>query len=149
MFAVVALVDIVVERLARVSRKVADDGEPIAVALLKDDLFGTAALEAERSELQSGMAVAAELIQKYIEENARVVLEQTEYQERYEALVRRFDTAKARFEEVSAQISDRQSRRKAMEAFIADLAAQDGLIADFDERLSASWISPRSTARRT
>jgi len=62
----------------------------------------------------------------------------TVYQERYEVLVRRFDTAKNRFEETLEKVSDRQSHRKAMEAFIADFGAQDGLIADFDDRL---WFS--------
>jgi soluble cytochrome b562 len=61
-------------------------------------VFTTSALEAESKELQSEMAVTAELIQKYIEENAHVVLNQKEYQERYEGLVGQFDKAKAQFE---------------------------------------------------
>jgi hypothetical protein len=117
----------------------ADKGEIIAnFNLVKDDLFDTAALEAEWSELQGEMAVTAEIIQKCIGENARVTLDQTEYQERYSALVKRFDTAKARFEEVDGQVSDRQSRRNAMEAFIAELGSRDALLDGFDERL---WVS--------
>ena len=103
--------------------------------MMKDDLFGTDKLESERAELQSDIAVAAELIQKCIEENARIALNQTEYQERYDGLVVRFDTAKARFEEVSELLSSKKARGELVEAFIAELGRQDSLIAEFDERL--------------
>ena len=125
--------------VSAVNKLLADKDEIIAnFALVKDDLFSTDALEAERSELQNEMAVTAELIQKCIEENARVALDQKEYQERYEGLVGRFDTAKARFEEVSELASDKKARRELVETFIAELEQQDGLIAEFDERL---WLS--------
>jgi hypothetical protein len=106
--------------------------------LMRDDLFGTTELEAERTEMQSEMSVTAELIQRCIEENARVALDQTEYQERYEGLVARFDTAKARFGEVSELVSDKKARCKLVEAFTATLRKQDGLLTEFDERL---WVS--------
>ena len=64
---------------------------------IREELFNTAPLETERGELQSALAVVTELIQKCIEENARVALDQTEYQKRYDALVERFDKAKNRF----------------------------------------------------
>ncbi|MDR1532709.1 MAG: hypothetical protein LBS62_11120 [Clostridiales bacterium] len=73
-------------------------------------LFYTGALEAEAKELQSEMAVVAELIQKCIEENARIALDQKEYQERCEALVERFDKAKSRFEEATAILSETKAR---------------------------------------
>jgi DNA invertase Pin-like site-specific DNA recombinase len=121
------------------NKLLADKDEIIAnFALMRDNLFGTAALETEQAELRNEMAVAAELIQKCIEENARVALDQSEYQERYGGLVARYDTAKARFEEVSALISDKKARGKLAEGFIAELAQQDGLLTDFDERL---WFS--------
>ena|GEM_PF-38824 len=104
-------------------------------ATAKADLFGTADLEMERAELQREMTVTADLIQQCIEENARVALDQREYQERYDKLAVRFETAKARFEEVSELALDKKEREKRVEAFIAALAMQDGLIAEFDERL--------------
>ncbi len=76
--------------------------------------------------------------QKCIDENAHIALDQAEYQERYEGLVARFDKVKARFEEVSELITDKKSRGEAVEAFVSELGRQDGLIADFDERL---WYS--------
>jgi hypothetical protein len=121
------------------NKLLADKDEIIAnFALLRDDLFGTADLEAERVELQEETAVVAELIQKCIGENARTALDQKEYQERYEGLVLRFDTAKARFEEISELVSDKKARCKLVEAFTVELARQDELLTEFDERL---WFS--------
>ena len=123
------------------NKLLADKGEIIAnFALLRDDLFDTADLEAERVALREEMAVVAELIQKCIEENARTALDQSEYQERYEGLVARFDTAKARFEEVSALVTDKKARCELVEAFTAELVRQDGLLTEFDERLWFSFV---------
>lgn len=81
-----------------VNKLLADKDEVIAnFATLRDDLFSTETLDTKWEELQREMAVTAELIQKCIEENARVALNQTEYQGRYEGLMARFDAAKARF----------------------------------------------------
>lgn len=60
------------------------------------------------------------------------------YQERYEGLVARLDTAKARFEVISELASDKKSRGKSVGNFIAELARQDGLLDEFYERL---WLS--------
>ncbi|WP_148347936.1 hypothetical protein [Bacillus rubiinfantis] len=88
--------------------------------------------------MQNKMGIASELIQKCIEENARVALDQTEYQERYGGLALWFDTAKARFEEISELASGKKARGVLVEAFIAELGRQDGLITEFDERL---WVT--------
>ena len=122
-----------------VNKLLADKDQIIAnFNLMRDELFGTEALEAERSELQGEMAVVAEFIQKCIGENARIALDQSEYQDRYNALVARFETAKARFNEVSELVSSKKARLKLVEAFISELAKHDGLVAEFDEWL---WFS--------
>jgi len=105
---------------------------------IRETLFDTTALETERSELQSELTVVAELIQKCIDENAHVALNQTEYQERYNGLAVRFDTAKTRLEEVSEMVSSKKMRGERVDAFIAELVRQDGLLTEFDERL---WFS--------
>lgn len=87
------------------------------------------------------MNQTAVLIQKCIGENARVILNQMEYQERYEGLAMRFDTAKARLEEVSELVSGKKARGELVEAFIVALGRQDGLITEFDERLWFSFVN--------
>jgi len=122
--------------ISAVNKLLADKVEIISnFALVRDDLFGTADLEAERAELQSEMTITAELIQQGIEENARTAIDQSEYKERYEGLVARFETAKARLGEVSELVLNKKARGKLVAAFIVALAKQDDLVAEFDERL--------------
>ncbi|MFA5638418.1 MAG: recombinase family protein [Anaerovoracaceae bacterium] len=125
--------------VSAVNKLLADKDEIIAnFTLMKQALFDTTTLEAECIELQSEMAVVAEMMQKYIEENARVALDQAKYQERYNGMVERFDKAKARFEEVSEHLSVKKAKGEMLEAFIAELGKQDSLITEFDERI---WYS--------
>ena len=122
-----------------VNKLLTDKDEIIAnFAIVRDTLFSTADLEGEGKALQSELSVVTELMHKCIEENASVALDQTKYQERYDGLIARFDTAKAHFEEVTGLISERKARGEMMDAFIAELQKQDGLISEFDERL---WYS--------
>ena len=90
-----------------------------------DIAFDTSTLEAETEKLQEELMVASDLIQKCIYENAHMALDQTEYQKRYDSLTARFDTAKARLEEIEAAIADKKSRRAAIEAFLDTLAQAD------------------------
>ena len=46
-----------------------------------------------------------ELIRKCVEENTRAALNQAEYQRRYDALVTRYKTAKARLDEITGEIT--------------------------------------------
>jgi regulator of replication initiation timing len=122
--------------VSAVNQLLADKDEIIAnFNAVRDALFSTVALEAEAKELQTETTVIAELIQQCIDENARVALDQKEYQERYSGFVARFDTAKARYEETTAQASEKKARGELVDGFIAELGKQDGLIAEFDERL--------------
>ena len=60
-------------------------------------------------------------------ENARVALDQAEYQKRYNGLTERFDRAKARLEAVIGEISDKQTRQATIEAFLDELKRLDGV----------------------
>ena len=90
-----------------------------------DIAFDTSTLEAETEKLQEELMVASDLIQKGIYENAHMALDQTEYQKRYDSLTARFDTAKARLEEIEAALADKKSRRAAIDAFLDTLAQAD------------------------
>jgi DNA invertase Pin-like site-specific DNA recombinase len=127
--------------VSAMNKLLTDKKEIIAnLTAMRSELFDTAALETERSELQSELAVVTELIQKCIEENARVALDQADYQKRYDALVDRFDKAKSRLQEVGDTISEKTTRAELMVTFIAELKKQESLIAEFDERLWHSLI---------
>lgn len=79
--------------------------------------------------------VVAELIQQCVKENAHVALDQTEYQAHYDGLVRRFEKTKARLDEVSSNIIEKQAEREKIEMFLTELERQDGIVTEFDENL--------------
>ena len=100
---------------------------------IKDTLFGTSELEAERLRLQEEMNVVAELIEQCVAENARVALDQTEYQKKYDGLAGRFNRAKARLSEVSQTITERQAKREKIGRFVSCLEQMDGPLTAFNE----------------
>ena len=97
-------------------------------------LFDTAALDIEKSELQSEMTVVAELIQRCVEENAHKKLNQKDYNNRYTALITRFETVKSRYESVVSKINERQIKKQAVEAFVADITKRKEPLTEFDEQ---------------
>lgn len=102
---------------------------------IKDTVFATDVLEREKDSLHEEMNVVAGLIQQCVRENARVALDQEEYQARYDSLADRFEKAKARLETVSMEITEKQARREMTEQFLAELAKQEGVVMEFDEDL--------------
>ena len=113
-----------------------DKNEILAnLALIQKTLFDTTAPETEKVSLQAELAVTADLIQKCIDENASIALDQSDYQQRYEALVVRFNTAQTRINELTDKISEAKARRHKMAGFIDELKKRDGIITEFDDAL--------------
>ena len=100
---------------------------------IKDTAFLTDELEAEAGRQNGEMNVVAELIQNCIDKNAHVAQDQTEYEKRYDALVQRFDTTKAKLEETQAAIAKRQAQRQMMENFMDVLRSLPEQVDYFDE----------------
>ena len=100
---------------------------------IKDTAFSTEALEAESEVLNGEVNTVAELIQKCIDENARVAQDQSEYQKRYDALVQRFETAKAKLDEAQAAIAKIKAQRQMMENFMETLRSLPEQVELFDE----------------
>jgi site-specific DNA recombinase len=71
--------------------------------------------------------MVSELMNQCIQENIHVTLNQTEYQNRYNTLVKRFDGAKARLDAVNAEICDKQNRQATIETFLDELKRLDGV----------------------
>lgn len=100
---------------------------------IKDTAFSTEALEAEAEVLTGEVNTVAELIQKCIDENARVAQDQTEYQKRYDALVLRFEDAKGKLDETQAAIAKTKAQRQMMENFMEVLRSLPEQVEVFDE----------------
>lgn len=99
---------------------------------IKDMLFSTEALSAKEAELRQEMEEVSGMIQDCINENARVAIDQTDFQNRYDSLVKRFDDTKAKYDAVCAEMDDKRIRRATVESFLADLAKRDTLLTEFE-----------------
>ena len=123
----------------RAANQVIDAREEIT-AVYREVLLpklATDALQKELEALETEINVAAELIEECIRENAHVALDQAEYQKRYEALVARYDTAKARQAELAQEISTLQARCQQIELFLDGLQERGALTVFRDE----DWLA--------
>ena len=98
-------------------------------------IFDTACFDAEITELQEEMTVTAELIQKCVNENAHTAISQDKYKKKYDALVKRFEKAKKRLQEIHDTKRDREARRLQTDHFMRELKKQESIITEFDEVL--------------
>ena len=99
------------------------------------DLTDNTALEKETQAIQGECDVVLELMRQAVNENAQSVLDQVDYQLRYDTLVERYENAKQRLKETKAQIADRCTKRENIEVFMRTLQAQKKLLTEFDENL--------------
>lgn len=127
--------------LSAYNKLVSEKAEIVANAeTIRETLCRTDALEEEKCSLENDMAMLAGMVQNIIDENARIAQNQGEYQERYNGLVERYDTAKARYDEVVRAITKKEAQNERLAGFIKILKAQAGIIAEFDERLWSSMV---------
>ena len=101
----------------------------------KEMVFDIGELESQQEQLREEMAVVTEMIQQCIHENARVVLDQTEYQKKYNGLSEWFNRVKEHLDETTHAIAERKARRGTIERFLAKLEQQEEMPAEFKERL--------------
>ncbi len=99
------------------------------------ELTDNTALEKEAQSLQSECDVVLELMRQAVNENAQTALDQVDYQRRYDDLVMRYENVKKYLAEIDAEITNRKTKRKNIEAFMQTLHAQEHLLTDFDEDL--------------
>ena len=100
-------------------------------------IFDTSALEKEKIELEEELNIVAEQVNDCINENARKVQNQDEYEIRYTSLVNRFNATKGRLDEIKQTIIEKQSKRDEVEDFIQELEKQE-LMTEFDKNV---WLS--------
>ena len=100
-------------------------------------IFDTSEFEKEKIELEEELNIVAEQVNDCINENARKVQNQDEYEIRYTSLVNRFNATKVRLDEIKQTIIEKQSKRDEVEDFIQELEKQD-LQTSFDKNV---WLS--------
>ena len=86
------------------------------------------------------LAVLVEMTEKAVMQNARIAQDQGEYQRNYNGLVARYDTVKARFDEVTEAISTKESQAERLAMFERTLKDHAESVAEFDSQLWASMV---------
>ena len=69
-----------------------------------------------------------EEIQRYVEYNNRVALDQVEYQKNYEAMVGKYEEAKSYYEKIQVEAAKKYNRKQKLIKFIAALEQADQVI---------------------
>ena len=107
---------------------------------IKDRLGDTTALEKERRILDEQLGVDAKTVTDLIARNARVAQNQKEYNERYDALVSRYEDTERKRDAVVEQIDQIMIRRRKIERFIESIKDLPELITKFDASLWAALV---------
>ena len=99
---------------------------------IKDRLGDTAALEKERRLLDAQLGIDVKAVNDLIAQNARVAQNQKEYNERYDALISRYEETECRRDGVAEQINQTMIRRRKFERFIDAVTVLPELYTEFD-----------------
>lgn len=95
----------------------------------------SAALEKERDTLQEECEIVKELMRKMVQENARIVQDQTDYKAKESSMAERYEKASKRLAKVGKDIAARNAKRSELESFLRLLDGRDDLLKEFDEAL--------------
>lgn len=106
-----------------------------ACVAIRDALCNTSAIETESEELLREMEIVAELTRKCISDNSSEAQDQREYEIRYNSYVERYEKAKARYDELTDALKEKQKKAAAIDCFISSLKKRDNLITVFDNKL--------------
>ena len=96
--------------------------------------YDVSALTETRSALRAELEILAELMQRHISANARVVLDQAEYQRQYDEYESRFLEIQRRMADIEAEREAMTARRGQIMVYLEALRAQI-LVKHFDEAL--------------
>lgn len=110
------------------------------VKVLIDQLFDTADLEKEMTDMQTELSVVAKLMDRAIYENSRVIQNQEEYRKKFDALIERQNKAKDRIDEIKATLNDKKRRYNAINNYFEMLNSMDGLVTEFDSNCFVTMV---------
>lgn len=110
------------------------------VKLICEMVGDTSELEAECKKYADEMSLVADMVEAAMLENARVALDQNEYRQKNDALAARFEDAKKKYDELSEQITERETRRQNLQHFQETLESLKGTIAEFDGALWGALV---------
>ena len=104
------------------------------------ELTDTASIEKEIEKLQAENLVTYTALKEAMEENAHRPLNQEEYNTRFGSLNAEYESQLARLSKLGEKRQSALAKRERLNMFLAELAAQDGLLTEFDEALFRATV---------
>ena len=105
--------------------------------LMRTAISDCTALDTEIDRLTEEITVVAELVKACVKENAASAQSQADYTKKYNALVKRYETANKRVDELSAERMRKQDRDRELRLFIQSIKEQPLVLEEWNERL---WV---------
>lgn len=99
------------------------------------DLVNTEDIDSEITKLQGESEIIVELMKSLIYENSRKVMNQDEYNKKYNYYTEKYEKIKSELSKLEDKKQNLKVRRDKIKIFIEDLKSNDKLIDEFDERL--------------
>ena len=107
--------------------------------MLLDEYLNTEKIDAECAALETELEIVSELTRKLIAENATTVMQQEEYNRRYDELVQRYRDAEDRAQQLQNQKVTRRFQADVIESFMNEIRAfDDSLPVQYSDRL---WLN--------
>lgn len=109
------------------------------VSMIKKAVCDTDSLESDKDRLFEEISMLSNLMESLIAENARVVMNQEDYNRRFEAISKQYIAAKQRYEQVQRQIQALAMRGQQLEQFQRQVFEM-GAVTEFDEALWGTLV---------
>ena len=107
--------------------------------MLLDEYLNTEKIDAECAALETELEIVSELTRKLIAENATTVIQQDEYNRRYDALAQRYRDAEDRAQQLQSQKVTRRFQGDVIESFMNEIRAfDDSFPVQYSDRL---WLN--------
>ena len=107
---------------------------------LLEELGDTTELEAERKMLDEQMSVTAKTATDMIAKNARIAQNQSDYNEKYEAVIRRYEEMRQKRDAIKERVGEVSSRPRKLEMFIETIKDLPELFTEFDIGVWAAMV---------
>ena len=103
-------------------------------------LSDTAELEKRLDESAVKMNALVEQTENIVAENARVALDQTAYNKRYDSLISQYEAEKYTYDKLESEIADKKARHQQLQDFIIAVKETAQFQTEFDKGLWCALV---------
>ena len=104
-------------------------------------LVDTEDIDSKISKLQEESEIIVELMKSLIYENSRKVMNQDEYNKKYDSYTEKYEKIKSELSKLEDKKRDLKVRRDRIKLFIENLKSNDKLMNEFDEKLWYAMVN--------